>query len=150
MTYLLFGLDVFISLNATAQTRLQPSDTVVLGINPSVNGRQYEDITTTTWIAAILWDLCHHPALTNGLVPNVVHVNMFPWQWSFQSWEAMACNVPRNASLEILHRETVFSNFYLKRTACQLTRGPFTTIQLQTLAPEVIGYVADKGKHTAT
>lgn len=61
---------------------------------------QPEDITTLTWVvAAIVWDLCHHQALTNGCVPNVVHVNMFPWQWSLQSWERMACNVLRTTFL---------------------------------------------------
>lgn len=59
-------------------------DSVVWEINPSENGRLSESFTAPTWIAAILWDLCHRPALTNGSVPNVVHVNMFPWQCGFQ------------------------------------------------------------------
>lgn len=84
------------------------SDCDVLGINLCMNGRQSE--------LPFCEILCHRRALTNGSVPNVVHVNMFPWQCSFQSRAPTACNVPRNSLFFWKWcRERMIANFYLEK-----------------------------------
>lgn len=85
---------------------------VVLGADPSVNGRQSESITTTTLNSCHFVRCVSSPSSDKWFfVPNV-RVNMFPWQWSFQGWEAMACNVPRKLFWKCIRGKKC--NFHLK------------------------------------
>ena len=57
---------------------------VVLGADPSVNGRQSESITTTALNSCHFVRFVSSPSSDKWFVVPNVHVNMFPWQWSFQ------------------------------------------------------------------